>query len=81
MSLAPIKLHGQVVRERVDLGSKSERSAVLLRATDGKSYVLRRKDGPAFGDTSLDTLVGSSIDVEGLTVGSTLIMHDWRKAG
>ena len=61
----------------VDSGSKSERPAVVLKADDGNSYVLRQQSGPAFGDTGLEPLVGSSIDADGIAIGNTLIMRNW----
>ena len=72
-----VRLSGEVVRETVDRGSKSERRAVVLKADDGNSYVLRKQNGPAFGDTGLEPLVGSSIDADGITIGKTLIMRNW----
>ena len=73
-----LKVSGTVRRGRVDVGSKSERDALLLDAAGGKSYVLRRQGGPAMGaDATLDGLVGRSIEAEGFDLGSTLIMKDW----
>ena len=67
---------GLVVRRRVFAGSKSERDAVMLRTADG-DLVLRRADGPAFGDRALDALEGKSIDAEGELVGNTFVMRRW----
>ena len=69
---------GLVVRRRVFAGSKSERDAVMLR-TGGGDLVLRRADGPAFGDRALDALEGKSIDAEGELVGNTFVMTGWRE--
>ncbi|MBR1155150.1 hypothetical protein [Bradyrhizobium sp. JYMT SZCCT0428] len=72
-----VELSGQVVRERVDAGSKSERETVVLKAEDGATYVLRQRGGPAYGDNSLDALVGSSITTKAFKIDQTLIMQDW----
>ncbi len=69
---------GLVVRRRVFAGSKSERDAVMLRTADG-DLVLRRADGPAFGDAALDALEGKTLDAEGELVGNTFVMTGWRK--
>jgi len=57
-------------------GSKSERSAVLLR-TDHGDYVLRIVGGNAFADERLDALVGTRIRAEGDLNGATLLMRSW----
>lgn len=72
-----VELSGRVVRESVDAGSKSERDAVILKTDQGERYVLRRKDGPSFGDGELESLVGSSIHTQGVALGNTLIMREW----
>ena len=61
----------------MDIGSKSERQAVVLDLHDGGHFVLRNLHAPSFGDDSLDALVGSSIKAHGVAVGRTLIMKDW----
>jgi hypothetical protein len=75
--LDPVRICGTVTREAVDAGSKSERDAVVLKTDDDRSYVLRRRGGPAFGDSVLDELVGTSIAASGLDMGNLLIMSDW----
>lgn len=77
MPARPVEITGIVARELVDAGSKSERDAVVLKLSDGARYILRRADGPTFGDVRLEALIGSPIRVQGTTVGSTLIMRDW----
>ena len=69
---------GLVVRRRVFAGSKSERDAVMLRTAEG-DLVLRRADGPAFGDRALDALEGKSIATDGELVGNTFVMTGWRE--
>jgi hypothetical protein len=73
-----VELSGVVTRGRVGEGSKSDRDAVTLKSDDGATYVLRKQGGPSFGDESLDSLVGSALTINGLTVGDTLIMKSWR---
>jgi len=77
VSASPLKVTGRVTLEPVDQGSKSEREAVVLRTAGGRSYVLRRQGGPAFGDANLQKLVGLSITASGIEVGRTLVMRDW----
>jgi hypothetical protein len=80
MPTQPLHVTGRVIRQRIDRGSKSERDAVLLETVSGESFVLRRKGGPAFGDQSLNDLVGQSITVNGIEHGHLLIMQDWQSA-
>jgi len=75
----PVHIEGNVRRSPVDIGSKSERAAVVLETGAGHSYILRRRGGPAFGDTVLDDLVGQSIAAHGISQGQLLIMDDWRQ--
>lgn len=56
---------GLVVKKAFAVGSKSERSAVMLDSTDGTSYVLRRRGGNAFQDPMLEALVGKRIHCSG----------------
>jgi hypothetical protein len=78
-----ITLEGRVIKEVVNKGSKSERSAVLLitGADDGAEarYALRRRDGNAFYDPKLAMLVGKYISCEGQLVGRTYIIRSWNE--
>jgi hypothetical protein len=65
-------LTGMVVRAPFGAGSKSEREAVWLEAPDGR-YVLRRKNGPAFGDQTLEKYVGKRVKCSGFVVGYSLL--------
>ena len=65
-------LTGTVVRGRFGTGSKSEREAIWLE-TDGRRLVLRRKDGPSFGDDTLEKYLGKRVTCDGFTVGYTLL--------
>lgn len=73
-----IERTGKVVLKRVSPGSKSERDAVCLVASDGE-YVLRRRGGNAFQDDVLEKLVGSTIHATGDIAGSVLILAEWKK--
>jgi hypothetical protein len=71
-----VEFRGDVVRKAVAAGSKSERSAVVLR-TDNGDFVLRIVGGNAFADQRLDALVGTRIRAEGELNGTTLLMRSW----
>ncbi len=64
------------MRKVVAEGSKSERSAVVLRTENG-DFVLRIVGGNAFADERLDALVGTHIRAEGELNGTTLLMRSW----
>lgn len=74
-----MEISGKVVHELVDVGSKSERNAVVLNTDDGERFLLRRKGGESFEDNVLDELVGSSIITEGIVTGQYLTLEHWRK--
>lgn len=65
-------LTGLVARGPFAVGSKSERDAIWLESSEGR-FILRRKDGPAFGDRSLDGLVGQEVRCDGFIVGYTML--------
>jgi hypothetical protein len=65
-------LTGVVVRGPFGAGSKSEREAIWLE-TASRRLVLRRKDGPSFGDRSLEKYVGKRVKCDGFIVGYTLL--------
>jgi len=72
-----MELTGRVIKKHIAIGSKSERSAVCL-TSDGREYVLRRKDGNPFYDPELEKLVGKEIRATGDIVGGdTLLMSSW----
>jgi hypothetical protein len=77
MDAQTASLEGVVIQETVSKGSKSERSAVTLHSTDGKTYVLRRQGGPAFADPGLAPLVGHSIKADGIVADQTFLMRKW----
>lgn len=61
----PIQLTGTVALHRQDLGSKSERDAVVLVTAAGDSTPLRRIGGHPLRDEVLVSLVGRSLSLEG----------------
>jgi hypothetical protein len=63
---------GRVTRGRYAVGSKSERDALWLETPTGK-LLLRRKDGPSFGDRSLDRYVGKEVKADGVRVGDLFL--------
>jgi len=72
-----MRYRGLVVKRRIGIGSKSEHDAVKL-VTEKREYVLRRRGGNPFSDPVLNTLVGKTIECDGIVHGRTLIMSDWR---
>lgn len=70
-------LRGRVSRRRVGKGSKSERVALCIDTGQGR-FVLRRKGGPAFGDSSLERYRGKLVACSELIVSTTLIADQIR---
>ena len=71
------RITGTVARTRIAAGSKSDHVGVILRADDGKEYVLRRSGGNAFRDDELEKLVGKAITGTGLVASHTFILDSW----
>jgi hypothetical protein len=65
-------LTGAVVRGPFGVGSKSERETVWFETADGR-FVLRRKEGPTFGDKALQQFVGKRVRCSGFVVDYTLL--------
>src|SRR5262245_57855410 len=65
-------LIGNVVRGPFGIGSKSERQAVWLETSEDR-LVVRRKEGPAFGDRVLEKYVGKRVKCWGFIVGYMLL--------
>lgn len=78
MDYARVSVSGKVVAEDVNSDSKSAHRAVVLKTDDGESYILRRRDGPAFSDGKLAKLVGKKIEAEGMAGNGALIMESWK---
>ncbi|NDW02933.1 Mtc1 family protein [Jiella pacifica] len=75
-----VEMEGHVSLSTVDYGSKSERAVLTLKTADGATYVLRKDGAPAFGDHSLDPLIGGNFTVEGVAVGDLLLVQSWTHA-
>jgi hypothetical protein len=71
------RITGTVTLKRIASQSKSDHVGVVLRADDGKEYVLRRKGGNAFQDDQLEKLVGETITGVGLLANRTFILDGW----
>ena len=71
-----MQIEGTVMRAAVAAGSKSERTAVILRC-GGVDYVLRLTGGHAFADPRLDALVGKRIRADGEVSATTLLLRTW----
>ena len=68
----PVKgLRGSVTEVLYGKGSKSERTAVVIDSDAGR-LLLRRKEGPAFGDRHLRKWLDSQVECDGFIVGTTL---------
>jgi hypothetical protein len=65
-------LAGKVEAGRFGEGSKSARDAVWIETDQGR-FVLRRKDGPSFGDKELKKYVGKRVECSGFIVGYTFL--------
>ncbi len=65
-------LSGTVVRGPFGAGSKSARDAIWLETAEHR-LVLRRKDGPSFGDRTLEGYVGQRVRCDGFVVGYQLL--------
>lgn len=65
-------LTGVVRRGPFGTGSKSERIAIFVDTDDG-SFVLRRKEGPSYGDPELDRYVGHRVSCDGFILDHTLL--------
>jgi hypothetical protein len=68
---------GNVKRQRIAAGSKSDRVGVVLDDGAGRTYALRRAGGNPFSDAAMDGLVGKTITGTGIVADSNFIMDDW----
>jgi hypothetical protein len=71
-------VEGRVNRDTYAAGTKGEHSALILTATDGSRYLLRRLGGPAYADPDLDPLEGHRVSVTGLIHRDVFLIEDWR---
>jgi hypothetical protein len=65
-------LTGEVESAPFGTGSKSEHVAIWLQ-TKERRLVLRRKDGPAFADPTLEKYVGKRVECDGFVLDYTLL--------
>ncbi len=65
-------LVGLVTRGPFATGSKSERDAIWIETDEGR-FILRRKDGPAFGDRSFDGFIGQRVSCDGFIIGYVVL--------
>ena len=65
-------IEGMLVSSPFGVGSKSAHHAVWLESP-GQRLVVRRKDGPTFGDSTLEAKVGKRVRCDGFIVGHTLL--------
>jgi hypothetical protein len=63
---------GTVTKSTYGKGSKSERDTVFIDTADGH-YILRRKNGPAFGDIELEEYIGHRVECQGFLVSNTFL--------
>ena len=66
-------LRGRVAEGTFARGSKSEHIAVFLETSVAR-YVLRRRDGPTYADSTLQRLVGCEVECDGILVSYVLIV-------
>jgi len=71
-------LSGKVERGAFGTGSKSARVAVYIETAQGR-FVLRRKEGPATDDATLDRYVGKRVTCSGFIVGYALLAENIRE--
>ena len=71
-----MELEGDVVRKRINIGSKNEHEATVLVTADG-ALKLRRKAGHPFSDPEVDRLVGKRIRGEGFVSAGQFIMESY----
>jgi hypothetical protein len=61
-----------VTRQRTASGRKSQRTAVRLENDAGR-WLLRRKDGPTFGDSELERYLDRRVSCDGFRLGDLVL--------
>jgi hypothetical protein len=69
-----VVLEGNVVQKRVNIGSKSEHTAMVLVTAEGE-FKLRRKGGHPFSDPDVQRLAGQRLRAEGFMSAGQFIME------
>jgi len=77
MDTERVTISGNVKRQRIAAGSKSDRVGVVLDDGAGRIYALRRAGGNPFSDTAMDELIGKTITGTGIVAGGSFIMDRW----
>jgi hypothetical protein len=77
MEAERITISGNVKRQRIAAGSKSDRVGVVLDDGKGRIFALRRAGGNPFSDPAMDELVGKTITATGIVAGGSFIMDRW----
>ena len=77
MGTERVTISGNVKRQRVAAGSKSDRVGVVLDDGAGLIFALRRAGGNPFSDAAIDELVGKTITGTGIVADGHFIMDRW----
>ena len=77
MDTERVTISGNVKRQRIAAGSKSDRVGVVLDDGAGRIFALRRAGGNPFSDPAMDELVGKAITGTGIVTGGNFIMDSW----
>jgi hypothetical protein len=77
MATERVTISGNVKRQRIAAGSKSDRVGVVLDDGAGRIFALRRAGGNPFSDAAMDDLVGKTITGTGIVADSHFIMDRW----
>lgn len=72
-----VEVAGRLQREKVDVGSKSAREAVVLKTNQGETYTVRLQDEPSFGTSALAKYVGLNVSTHGVASDTVLIVEDF----
>lgn len=78
-----VEIAGRLSRGTVAASSKSEHSALVVAADDGRVLVVRRRGAPAFGDdetssgSDLASLEGRRVRLFGTLVAGTVLADAW----
>ena len=77
MGTERVTISGNVKRQRIAAGSKSDRVGVVLDDGAGRILALRRAGGNPFSDAAMDELVGKTITGTGIVADGHFIMDRW----
>ena len=77
METERVTISGNVKRQRIAAGTKSDRVGVVLDDGAGRTYALRRAGGNPFSDPTMDDLVGKATTGTGIVAGDNFIMDGW----